>query len=226
LTIDNGVFPVKAEIGKSIGSFYGFRYLGVYASDADAAAKDADGNTMLDSNGNPLLLTYKGTYTFKGGDAIYKDVNHDGVIDIMDAVYIGSSSPKFIGGFGSSIRYKSLTAAFNFHYRLGFDIVNQVAIETEGMLDRNNQSKAVLNRWKWQGQQEAGLLPRAYMNHPGNNLGSDRYVERGDFLRLNNVNLAYRLPNQITKHLNINSFGHWNQPEKNFDFYKLFRAGS
>jgi TonB-linked SusC/RagA family outer membrane protein len=201
--IDNGVFPIKAEVGKPIGSFYGFRYLGVYASDEDAIARDADGKVMIDSNGDPIPLSYKGTYNFKGGDAIYKDVNHDGVIDIMDAVYIGSSSPRFVGGFGSALKYKSLSASFHFHYRLGFDIVNQVAIDTEGMLDKNNQSKAVLNRWKWQGHQEEGLLPRAYMNHPANNLGSDRYVERGDFLRLNNVNVAYRLPDRVSRRLNV-----------------------
>ena len=205
VTVDNGVFPIKAEAGKPIGSFYGFRYLGVYASDKDALARDANGNIMIDSNGDPIPMSFKGIYDFKGGDAIYEDVNHDGVIDIMDAVYIGSSSPDFIGGFGGNLKYKSWTASFSFHYRLGFDIVNQVAIDTEGMLNRNNQSKAVLNRWKWEGQKEEGLLPRAYMNHPCNNLGSDRYVERGDFLRLNNLSLAYRLPQRVLKHLNVNS---------------------
>ncbi len=37
------------------------------------------------------------------------------------------------------------------------------------------------------------MLPRAYMDHPANNLGSDRYVEPGDYLRLINLKLGYRL---------------------------------
>jgi hypothetical protein len=61
------------------------------------------------------------------------------------------------------------------------------------MNNRNNQSKAVLNRWRVQGQNEPGMLPRAYMDHPANNLGSDRYVEQGDFLRLLNVMVGYRI---------------------------------
>ena len=90
-----------------------------------------------------------------------------------------------------------------FHYRTGFDIINGIALQTQGMNNRDNQSKAVLNRWRVQGQQEDGLLPRAYMNHPCNNLGSDRYVERGDFLRLNNVVLMYRLGENITQKLHL-----------------------
>ena len=90
-----------------------------------------------------------------------------------------------------------------FHYRTGFQIVNEVAMDTEGMLDRNNQSKAVLKRWRIQGQDEPGMIPRAYMDHPANNLGSDRYVENGDFLRLNNVTLSYTLPRQLCARIRV-----------------------
>lgn len=205
ITVGNGDYPRKAEIGKPIGSFYGFRYLGVYPTDADAVARDAEGNILTDANGYPLPVRYKEDYIFKGGDARYEDINHDGQIDIMDAMYIGDSSPEFTGGFGSTLKYKNLSATVHFFYRLGFDIVNQIAIETEGMLDKNNQSKAVLHRWRRQGQDEPGILPRAYMNHPCNNLGSDRYVEPGDFLRLNNISIKYRLNTQIAKSLNLRS---------------------
>ena len=48
----------------------------------------------------------------------------------------------------ASVKYKNLKFPAGFHYRLGFDIINGVAIETQGMNNRNNQSKAVLNRWR------------------------------------------------------------------------------
>ena len=88
---------------------------------------------------------------------------------------------------------------------MGFDIINGVAIETQGMLNRNNQSKAVLSRWRVQGQEEPGMLPRAYLNHPANNLGSDRYVEPGDFLRLNNFKVGYRLNQRLCNKLGLRS---------------------
>ena len=204
-SIGNGEYPRKAEVGKPIGSFYGFRYLGVYPSDEDAVARDENGEILTDSKGKAIPMSFLETYEFKGGDAMYEDINHDGKIDILDAVYIGDSSPEFIGGFGTNIRYKQLSASVSFHYRLGFDIINQVAADTEGMLNRSNQSKAVLYRWKRQGMDYEGLLPRAYMDHPSNNLGSDRYVEKGDFLRLNNVSITYRLKQDIAERFNLNN---------------------
>jgi len=202
-SIANGEYPRRIVEGEPIGSFFGFEYLGVWASDADVMAMDSIGNPILDADGKIVPLTYMGTYTFKGGDARYKDQNHDGKIDLNDVVYIGDSNPDFIGGFGTAFQYKDFDISVGFHYRVGFDIINGIAIETEGMNNKNNQSKAVLRRWRTQGQDEANMLPRAYENHPANNLGSDRYVERGDYLRLNNVKIGYKVPKSICKKLYI-----------------------
>jgi len=199
---DNG-YPKRIVEGEPIGSFFGFRYLGVYASDADAVARDVDGNIIRDGEGRPLPMQYTDTYTFRGGDPIYEDINHDGKIDLNDVVYIGDSNPNFIGGFGTTLKYKNFDFSASFHYRLGFDIVNMIAARTQGMNDRNNQSKAVLSRWRVQGQDEEGMLPRAYMNHPANNLGSDRYVEPGDYMRLNNLKFSYRFPQSLCNKLGI-----------------------
>ncbi len=202
-SIGNGQYPLRVVEGEPIGSFFGFRYLGVYASDADVVAKDAEGNILYDAEGKAIPMKYTDTYVFKGGDPIYQDINYDGKIDINDVVYIGDSNPNFIGGFGSTVKYKNWDFSVAFHYRLGFDIINGIAIQTQGMNNRDNQSKAVLNRWRVQGQQEEGLLPRAYMNHPANNLGSDRYVEKGDYMRLNNIKLSYMLSNDLCRKLGV-----------------------
>jgi TonB-linked SusC/RagA family outer membrane protein len=202
--ISNGQYPQRVVEGEPIGSFFGFEYLGVYASSEDAIARDAEGNAILDADGDVIPMTYLGTYTFKGGDAMYRDQNNDGKIDLNDVVYIGDSNPDFIGGFGSAFQYKNFDISLGFHYRIGFDIINGVAIKTEGMNDRNNQSKAVLRRWKKEGQDEEHMLPRAYENHPANNLGSDRYVERGDYLRLNSVKIGYKVPKHICDLLHVN----------------------
>jgi len=199
---DNG-YPKRIVEGEPIGSFFGFRYKGVYASDADAIARDADDNIIRDGEGRPLPMQYAGIYTFRGGDPIYEDINHDGKIDLNDVVYIGDSNPNFIGGFGTSVKYKNFDFSASFHYRMGFDIVNMIAAQTQGMNNRDNQSKAVLSRWRVQGQDFDDLLPRAYMNHPANNLGSDRYVEAGDYIRLNNLKVSYRLSQSLCNKLGI-----------------------
>jgi hypothetical protein len=204
-SIGTGQYPRKANIGQPVGSFYGFRYLGVWPSDDAVQIEDVNGEPLLDVYGNPIPFSYKGTYEFKGGDAIYKDVNHDGVIDLRDVEYLGDSNPDFMGGFGGSFRWRQFYISTQFHFRIGYQIVNMVALRTEGMRDKNNQSKAVLYRWSYQGQDDPGMLPRAYMNHPANNLGSDRYVEDGDFLRLNNLSIQYALSRDLCKQLRIKS---------------------
>ena len=202
-SIGNKQYPIRVQEGVPIGSFFGFRYLGVWASDEDVVARDANGEILRDSEGVPVPLRYTDTYTFKGGDPIYEDINKDGKIDLNDVVWIGDSNPKFIGGFGTNLRYKGFDFGVSFHYRLGFDIINGVAKDTEGMNDRNNHSKAVLSRWRVQGQNEPGILPKAYMNHPANNLGSDRYVEKGDYMRLNNIKFGYQLNQALCNKIGV-----------------------
>jgi TonB-linked SusC/RagA family outer membrane protein len=203
VNLTNGNYPQRIQEGQSIGSFYGLRYLGVYASDADAVATAADGSKLYDGNHNPIPMTFPGGFTFRGGDAKYEDINHDGVIDMNDVVYIGNSNPTVMGGGGISFRYKQFDLNFQFVYRLGYDIINMTALNTQGMNGRNNQSKAVLSRWRVQGQDEPGLLPRAYMDSRFNNLGSDRYVENGSFVRLNSVKFGYNLSQDLCKKFGI-----------------------
>jgi TonB-linked SusC/RagA family outer membrane protein len=203
--LGNAQFPRRATLGQPIGSFFGVRYLGVWPSDEDVVALNADGNVLLDHKGDPLPFSYKGTYRFMGGDARYEDINHDGMIDIMDVVRLGDSNPDFIGGFGGNLSWNDFRVSTQWHYRLGFEIVNEIAMSTEGMLGKDNQSTAVLHRWRAQGQEEPGLLPRAYLDHPANNLGSDRYVERGDFLRLVNLTFSYNIPKSLCRRLRISS---------------------
>jgi hypothetical protein len=123
-------------------------------------------------------MRYVSGYQFSGGDAMYEDINHDGIIDLGDVVYLGDSNPRYLGGFGLNANYKQFRFSTQFIYRTGFDIVNMIALSTEGAHDRNNKSKAVLKRWRNEGDDYPGMLPRAYLNNPANNLGSDRYVER------------------------------------------------
>lgn len=202
--LGDGEYPRRAVIGDPIGSFYGLKYLGVYRDDESVIAKNENGETILDVNGNPLPVVFQNTYQFQGGDAIYEDVNHDGVINILDVVYLGDSNPWLEGGFGFNLNIKkSFSVSAQFHSRMGYEIVNGVAISTQGMNDRNNQSKAVLKRWRKPGDNYEGILPRAYMANPANNLGSDRYVEDGTFLRLNNLMMKYTLPRELTNKIGI-----------------------
>jgi len=187
---ENGKFLTFNSNNISLGSIYGLQNEGVYASDADAYVKDRQGNVIV-SNGRPLRMIY-GDYLFSGGDRKYKDINYDGKINEADVVYLGNVNPTYTGGFGSNIWFRNITLTGNFHFRTGNEIINQTAMDTEGLYVKNNQSRVVLNRWRREGEQSPGLMPRAYLNHPANNIGSDLYVESGSFVRLNYLSLGYK----------------------------------
>jgi hypothetical protein len=143
-------------------------------------------------------------YIFQAGDAIYEDVNYDGNIDEADMVYLGNGIPKFNGGFGPSITYKgSLKLAAYFNFRNGYDVVNGAQISTTNLYGFNNQSTAVLRRWRNPGDETD--MPRALYKEGYNWLGSDRYIQDGSFLRLNSVTFTYMFGKSILQKLNIKS---------------------
>ena len=214
---ENSKYLPRIQIGNPSGAIYGFRYKGVYRYSyknwekalAEEAAgrngtcpivRDADGNVVYEANGKPkklslffdneTLKTYNG-YEFRGGDAIYEDINHDGTINQLDIVYLGNSNPAAQGGFGFTFRYKKWTMRTSFTYRWDVDVVNASRMAFENMSSFENQSVAV--NWRWRKEGDITEIPRA-VNGSGNAynyLGSDRYVEDASYLRLSYVQLSY-----------------------------------
>lgn len=153
----NGSYLTRVEINKPFGGIYGFRYKGVYAyseyseqevkgiSGPNApVVRDANGQVVLDERGRtkPMYFSYGASsqYEFKGGDAIYEDVNHDGNINELDIVYLGSSLPKLTGGFGFKVHYGNWTLNSQFNFRYGNKIINRARMLAENMYSNNNQS--------------------------------------------------------------------------------------
>jgi TonB-linked SusC/RagA family outer membrane protein len=202
---NNGQYARRAVAGHPIGSFYGFKYLGVYPTDADAVAHDGDDNIIYNMSGNPLYMRYGNAdgYRFRGGDAIYQDINYDGLINELDIVKLGDSNPRFIGGFGSKVVWGKFIATLFFHYRLGQDIVNQTKMNNENMYYRNNQSVSVLNRWRRQGDETD--IPRALYNQGYNWLGSDRFVEDASFVRFKSASISYSF-RDFARKIRLNDF--------------------
>jgi hypothetical protein len=141
-------------------------------------------------------------YKFRGGDAIYEDINHDGNIDKLDIVYLGNSNPKLNGGFGPTFRYKNLTCTMFFNFRYGNLIVNAARMTATNMYSDDNQSRSV--NWRWHKDGDVTDMPRALYGYGYNWLGSDRYIEDGSFLRFKYMSFNYTVPAKLLKKFNIN----------------------
>ncbi len=189
----NGEFKRILQMNNPIGSFYGYRFLGVYATTEETIARDVDGNQIFGPDGEPVYMrfNYPSTdYVFQAGDAKYADINNDGSIDERDIVYLGNSNPRFTGGFGPSINIKNrLRINLFFNFRVGYDVVNGSMMHTTKMTNYDNQSTAVLSRWRKEG--DVTDMPRALMGAGYNWLGSDRYVQDASFIRFRSATVSY-----------------------------------
>ncbi len=203
-TFGNGNYAIRVVEGDPIGSFYGYRYLGVYDNQKETYARDAKGNIMYDYKGDAIVMK-NGTTTVFPGDAKYEDVNHDGVINEYDIVYLGNSNPILIGGAGFTLRYQQISLTTFFYFRVGQKVINQARMDLENMYGTNNQSTAVLSRWRAEGDAASTDIPRALYGMGYNYLGSDRFVEDASFARLKTLSLSYSLPRELLKKAKINS---------------------
>lgn len=200
-----GKYKSYLILGNPFGSYYGFKFTGVYKDKNSTIATDDAGKPIVGPNGQVVYMRYNYPlvdYTFQPGDAMYQDVNHDGNIDYRDMVYLGNGIPKFVGGFGPTITINgNFTVKAFFNFRWGYDIVNGAKISTTDMYGVDNQSKAVLRRWRNPG--DVTDIPRAVFGVGYNWLGSDRYVEDASFVRLASVTARYNLPKLLLQKLGL-----------------------
>ena len=221
----------RVQLHNPFGAIYGFRSKGVYQYNYDtfknmtpeerqqfiAAGKTApvafnkNGEVILDANGDPLRMRYNynndgsgKNYQFTGGDAIYEDINHDGNIDGLDIVYLGSSLPKLTGGFGLTFTYGAWRLNSQFTYRVGNKIINMARLNAESMRGNDNQSQAVNYRWRKEG--DVTTIPRAMYGNQSNynTLVSDRFVESGTYLRASYIQLSYSLSKKQLRWIGLN----------------------
>jgi TonB-linked SusC/RagA family outer membrane protein len=210
----NGSYLSRVQLNMASGSIYGFRSKGVYQyskySDAEVVGvsgpnapvvKNAKGEPILDEKGStkPMYFCYGTTVAteFKGGDAKYEDINHDGNINELDIVYLGSTLPKIIGGFGFKLNYGRFQWNNQFVFRAGNKVVNQARMNAEKMYDNTNQSRAV--NWRWRVEGDETSIPRALKSAGYNWLGSDRFVEDASYIRMNYTQVNYSVDPKLLK---------------------------
>lgn len=185
--IQNGNFHILQE-GLSIGVFYGWNFLGVYARDEDNTNKLTNG-----ANGA----------VFVGGDPIWKDVNNDKIIDQNDREIIGYAEPKYFGGISNDFSYKNFHLNVFFQYAVGNQIYNELNHQRNSIVRYNNLSTDALDRWREQGDQTD--FPRLIRDDPkqSDSRVQSRWVEDGSYLKLKNVNLRYSFDSALSKRIGL-----------------------
>ncbi|SDL14116.1 SusC/RagA family TonB-linked outer membrane protein [Siphonobacter aquaeclarae] len=147
------------------------------------------------------------------GNAVYEDVNKDGILTSADRQIVGNALPRFTGGLTNTLSYKQFDLNFLFYFQEGnkimsmhdFFLVHGGTQNFIGFIPRQ------LERWQKPG--DVTDIPRlttysgapTVNGGPSNNYGgnvanqSSRYLLDGSFIRLRNVSLGYTVPQSIVK---------------------------
>lgn len=181
----------ETSAGEPVGVFYGYVTDGLYRSQDELAKAPDQG----------LPVGVQGLWV---GDIRYKDLDGDGKITPADQTVIGDPNPKFTYGFTNNFSYKGFDLSIFLQGVSGNKIFNYSRTETEALFSvYQNQLTTVMNRFT--ADNPGGDLPR-YNQYNQNNLKiSDRFIEDGSYLRIQNVSLGYNLPAQWINHINMAS---------------------
>ncbi|MFA6404202.1 MAG: TonB-dependent receptor [Salinivirgaceae bacterium] len=172
------------KVGEELGTFYGYKYLGVWKSyEADEAA----------------------IYGNKPGDAKYNDLNNDGLINTLDLQIIGQAQPDFSYGINNTFSYKNFEVNIFIQGVKGGQIFNGIDQKSFGLFGQSKAftSPELFNRWTPENEDtEIPAFSGSSILYPG----SSRWLEDRSFVRLKNLTVAYNIPEQILTKANITQF--------------------
>ncbi|SCD21803.1 SusC/RagA family [Proteiniphilum saccharofermentans] len=167
------------RVGEPIGSLYGLKTLYVNPENGQRVFLNGKGEEVQYNGLNRWTYLDGSTAEALSGDDFY---------------VLGNALPKWYGGLASNLTYKDFELNLNFTYAGGNYVMNRTRSTLTDQIFFNN-STDILRRWTSPGQQTD--IPRIINGDRisfGGSVPISEHVEKGDFLRLQNVVFAYNLP--------------------------------
>ncbi|MDR1454461.1 MAG: SusC/RagA family TonB-linked outer membrane protein [Tannerella sp.] len=168
--------------GEPIGSLYGLKSLYVNPENGRRVFLNAAGEEVQ----------YDGVSAWS-----YLDGRPAAALTGVDYYVLGNALPKWYGGLNSHLRYRRFDLDLQFTYAGGHRVMNRTRSTLTDQIFFNNSTE-ILDRWTTPGQQTD--VPRAVNGDRisfGGSLPIAAHVEKGDFLRLQNVVLAYNFSSRL-----------------------------
>ena len=221
----------RSIVGQPIGQFYGYQVIGRYEKATDFYIVNDKGEIVRTPVYNNLPIE-KGSGVWIG-DLIYKDQltvdtdgdgipdATDGKIDEADRTFIGNPEPKFTYGFNNAFTFMNWDLGIQLVGVYGNDVYNYVRRYMDnpyfnitnlftraldyaqiGLIDPNGPDD-YRNTKIIGGDPQAPRFALNKSTSDHNNLVSDRFVEDGSYLRIQNVSLGYNFPRNWLRHTGI-----------------------
>ncbi|RNI26195.1 SusC/RagA family TonB-linked outer membrane protein [Rufibacter latericius] len=191
------------RIGQPVGSLYAVKTGGVNAENGRRIFINKDGREVQYSHGAAIPWTYL-------------DGTRAPAVSGADAQLAGNTLPKWYGGFTNNLSYGGFDLSLLLTYSGGNYIYNGTQA---GLRDQRiwNNSTDVLRAWTPENPNTD--IPRAVYGDNVSNGSSfpiDANIQKGDFLRLQNAVLGYRLPTALFGKSGISSLRVYAQVDNAF----------
>ncbi|WP_111669373.1 SusC/RagA family TonB-linked outer membrane protein [Algoriphagus litoralis] len=173
----------RTEVGGPIAQLYGFTWAGV---------NPANGNVMYLSGENIVQLV--GANTWRAYDP-NDPSNTTTPGSAPTQSFLGNTLPKWQGGWSNTFKFGNFDAEIFTRFSGGNYIMNESVRGLLGLGFSNNHA-SILNRWTESGQ--VTDIPRLYSGRDANtwqnSASNSRFVEKGDFVRIQNIVIGYTVP--------------------------------
>jgi TonB-dependent starch-binding outer membrane protein SusC len=185
--------------GESMRSIYGYDYVGVNKANGNPIYRKTDGALV---QGNIPTSNYKVYNPDNPGDISQAAT----LSSVTDKIIFGPSLPTFFGAVNSKLFY----AGFDFNVMFRFSGGNYIMNRTRDDLVQHsftNNSREILGRWKSESEPGDGWTPKLwyqggnFVNLSGQTNG--RFVEKGDFIKLQNIIIGYTLPKSVLQRIGV-----------------------
>ncbi|OWK72434.1 TonB-dependent receptor [Pedobacter sp. AJM] len=212
----NSLGDFKVEVGQPVGQFYGFVSDGRYTIDDFTSVQNATTGaytyTLKPTVANSRVLL--GSRDPQPGDMKVKKLSSSTsmMIGDDDRTVLGTSQPKFTGGFNNQFAYKNfdMTVFVNFSYGSKVYNANKIEFTSQYNVKDNNLLSVMNDRWQNFNANgvkvtDPNLLTAMNANTTmwtpttGNYALTSYAIENGSFLRISNVTLGYTLSQKLMK---------------------------
>jgi TonB-linked SusC/RagA family outer membrane protein len=185
-------------IGHPIGMFYGFITDGVFKNQAelDKGPIFSPGSSVRSRVGDTRFLDISGP-----------NGKPDGLINSLDQTIMGNPYPDFYYGMTNHFSYHNIGLSISFQGSHGNKILSVSRLGTLNTRGRVKQLASSNSYWKSEQDPGDGQVPRPNDAPTGNNREpwNSRYLDNGTYLRINNINLSYMLPANVSQKIKLSS---------------------
>lgn len=200
--------------GQRPGDIVAYEYLGVYKSYDEIPGDLIDrqgGRTLYGPDAWAKLSDAEKAkgWPIQPGDAIWKDVNGDGIIDQYDQVKVGNRNPTFTGGINTTLSWKGLSLTARMDYALGHKLYDS---RTQWIMGAGQGSFNTITETKdafLPGINEENAIYPIYTRADASGKRNYQrtntmFVKNGNYLAFRELSLSYELPQAWLSKLDVN----------------------